>query len=121
MAIVVVYGTLKAKGSRGQVLQGAKFLGSFKSSPEYTMYNIGSYPAIAKRGSTEIVCEAYETDDEALLSRLDGIEGVSFGLYSKQDMDTPYGKGLVYVAGPELEKDITNYQLEEIVTGEWPC
>jgi gamma-glutamylcyclotransferase (GGCT)/AIG2-like uncharacterized protein YtfP len=71
---VFVYGTLRTRESRNHVMRDADFMGMYKSLPLYTMYDLGSFPAISEGGKTKIVGELYEVDDYTL-EVLDMIEG----------------------------------------------
>lgn len=73
---IFVYGSLrKGLGLHSVLNQGnGTFVGTFTSHPKYNLHNLGPFPGLSKNGSTAIVGEIYEVDDNLLL-RLDGIEG----------------------------------------------
>ena len=74
MTKVFVYGSLrKGHGNHG-LLHSAKFLRQDITSPEFTMYDLGAFPAVTTEGGTAIHGELYEVDDETF-QRLDILEG----------------------------------------------
>ena len=72
--LIFVYGTLKTRKSRNNILSNSEYLGIFKSLPKYTMVNLGSFPGIFEGGNTSISGEIYRVSEE-VLHQLDLIEG----------------------------------------------
>ena len=72
--LIFVYGTLKTRQSRNNILSNSEYLGIFKSLPKYTMVNLGSFPGIFEGGNTSISGEIYRVSEE-VLHQLDLIEG----------------------------------------------
>jgi gamma-glutamylcyclotransferase (GGCT)/AIG2-like uncharacterized protein YtfP len=69
-----VYGTLREGQSRNNVFRDADYLGVKETKPYYTMYSLGSFPALTTIGNTEIVGEVYKVSDYTL-EVCDMIEG----------------------------------------------
>ena len=82
---VFIYGTLKKGQCRGHVLSEQKSLGKAETTPEYTLFDCGAYPALVNTGSTSIQGELYEVDEKCL-NILDRIEGAPF-LYQLQKVN----------------------------------
>lgn len=72
--LVFVYGTLKRNHYNHEVMKQAKgiHIKDAVTAPEYTMLNLGAFPAVLTRGDTAISGEVYEVDN---LDRLDQLEG----------------------------------------------
>lgn len=72
---VFVYGTLMRDLGNHRYLTSSEFLGEATSAPQYTMVDVGGYPAIFETGTTPIKGELYEVNEHTL-ARLDRLEGV---------------------------------------------
>jgi gamma-glutamylcyclotransferase (GGCT)/AIG2-like uncharacterized protein YtfP len=70
---IFVYGTLLCGGSNHGCLDGARFLRQGKTRPEFTLYDLGEYPAMVSGGKTTIYGELYEVSSE-VRQRLDALE-----------------------------------------------
>lgn len=70
---VAVYGSLKAGRHNHGYLKTARFIGRFRTPPEYTMIDLGPYPAVIPEGHTAIEVEIYEVGSDTLKS-LDELE-----------------------------------------------
>lgn len=97
---VGVYGTLKRSGYNSFLLEDSKFLGSFLSEPNYTLYDLGAFPAVVAEGDTAIFFEVYEVDEQTLqqLNRLEGFlgEGNPFNFYDRMEINSPFGAVSIY-------------------------
>jgi gamma-glutamylcyclotransferase (GGCT)/AIG2-like uncharacterized protein YtfP len=99
MHLLFVYGTLKKGCSRSSVLESSRFIGVAKTTPNYKLYDCGTYPALVEnmefRHAGDCVRdqqtlnqhlgvwgELYEVGD-SILHRLDQIESVDVGLYKR--------------------------------------
>jgi gamma-glutamylaminecyclotransferase len=71
--LVAVYGSLKSGRHNHGYLRTAKFVGRFRTAPEYTMIDLGAYPAILPGGSTAIDVEIYAVDADTIKA-LDTLE-----------------------------------------------
>ena len=93
--LLFVYGTLKAGCSNHRHLADQKFVGTARTVPGYTLYELGGYPAIAPHvGDREGVAgEVWAVSDEAL-RWLDEFEGVHEGLYRREPipLQTPFAE-----------------------------
>lgn len=109
---VAVYGSLRKGLHNHSYLKNAKYIGSYYSLPEYTLYSLGSYPGLKLNGSTSVMFEVYEvTQDEA--KDIDSLEGVDYELYVKQSVTTPYGKCCLYI----YNKNVDNKEV--VKHGNW--
>ena len=75
MHLLFVYGTLKKGCSRSSVMESSRFIGVAKTTPNYKLYDCGTYPALVASENGGVWGELYEVDD-SVMSRLDQIEGV---------------------------------------------
>ena len=74
---VFVYGSLKRGFANDFFLRASStiFLGEAKTKPEYTLYDLGSFPGMVEGGHTAVIGEAYEVSSWTL-GWLDKLEGV---------------------------------------------
>jgi gamma-glutamylcyclotransferase (GGCT)/AIG2-like uncharacterized protein YtfP len=122
-----VYGTLRKKDIRSSFLENSKYLGEFVTQPKYSLYNLGSFPAITKDGDTAIIGEVYEIADADTLRQIDLIEGhPNFYTRLPIDLDFAQSKEIVNNFSQTdidceayflLSRDMNNY--EKIITGDW--
>jgi len=110
---VFVYGTLKRGHSNSILLANATFLGECATSPEYTMYSYGAFPAVVNHGNTPVKGEVYEVNQE-VMEDLDRLEGHP-RWYVREIIKTPFGDAWIYLM-PEhrLENGA-----EVVELGEW--
>jgi gamma-glutamylcyclotransferase (GGCT)/AIG2-like uncharacterized protein YtfP len=101
--LLFVYGTLKAGYPNHHLLKTATFVADYSTEREYTMHNLGSYPAIVPSGNTRIIGELYLVDGETLVN-IDALEGYP-GWYDRIVITTPKGEALVYTMTPLQVKD----------------
>lgn len=92
--LVAVYGSLKQGFGNHRLLEGSKLLGHTETRPEWTMYNLGAFPALMKGGNTQIFIEVYEVSDETF-EDLDCLEGYP-KFYTREVIDTKYGDAWIY-------------------------
>ncbi len=97
---VFVYGTLKCGGHNHRLLEKDTFLGEHRTPPRYTMYSLGSFPAVTRRGNTAIRGEVYRISKQTF-ARLDRLEGYP-SFYNRVLIDTRYGKAWMYVMDDAL-------------------
>lgn len=74
MTKVFVYGTLLRDDYNHRHLDGARFICEAMTPPCFELRHLGGFPAMLERGSTSVVGEVYEVDDD-ILRRLDRLEG----------------------------------------------
>ena len=117
--LVAVYGSLRKSMSNNLILMSSKFIGTFHSEPEYTMYNINNmFPGVTKEGYTSIVMEVYEID-KAVEEKLNRLEGYSENnensdnFYDRTIINTPYGNAYLYI----FNDDTTHF--EKVESGDW--
>lgn len=79
--LLFVYGTLKSNHKANYLLNSSQFVGLAKTYPEYSLYSLGSYPALIEDPEgMSITGEIYEISDN-VKEDLDVYEGVKYGLY----------------------------------------
>lgn len=116
---VVVYGSLRKGLHNHRLLETSKYLGEFESEPEFNLYSVGeSYPGLVPGGTTSVIMEVYEVDDEVAenVDTLEGYYGDEFpedNFYNKVKMDTPYGEASSY----HYNEDVSDLHLVE--SGDW--
>lgn len=94
---VFVYGTLMKGHQNNFFLQNDVFLGYGETKPEYTLYDLGHFPAMIEGGDTSVKGEIYEVDPRTV-EWLDKLEGVADGLYEKKEITLiDGGKVLTYI------------------------
>jgi len=105
--LVSVYGSLlKERGNHGVIGQyipkgKAKFLGEALTKAEFAMCDLGSFPGLSTNGENKIHTEVYALDDDAFSSvrMLEGYSEDGNGMYDELEIDTPYGKSVIYIYG----------------------
>lgn len=83
--LVFVYGTLKRGCSNHHYLTGQKFVGETRTVPGFRLYSLGGFPGMVPQpdDQTGVVGEVWSVDAPALV-RLDGLEGLSEGMYRRE-------------------------------------
>jgi gamma-glutamylaminecyclotransferase len=112
---VFVYGTLKKGFWNNPLLKGCEFFGGAATVPTYSMISVSHavitlFPVIRpNENGKRVAGEIYTVDDE-VLERLDRLEGVLKGMYSREliDVTVPLANGerlpskaFIHVAGPD--------------------
>lgn len=94
---IFVYGTLReGEGNWAWALQGrSKKLGEETLPADYTMVSLGGFPAVSLDGSSPVVGEVYEVDDEVFQS-IERLEGYP-SLYDRVEVQTKYGAAWMYI------------------------
>lgn len=122
--LLCAYGTLRdGKGNWSYLLKGnSELLGTFKTSPNFTMFgkNAG-FPVLVDKGGTAIECDVFKISSNDVLKRVHSLEGCT-GIpghkdnwYDVQYIDTPYGKGIIYI-----QHDLERFNEEGIIkSGNW--
>ncbi len=75
MTILFVYGSLIQGESNHGLLSRARFIGEATTVKRYTLYDLGSFPAMARMGTGAVRGELYDVDNSTLAS-VDRLEGV---------------------------------------------
>jgi gamma-glutamylaminecyclotransferase len=85
MTRIFVYGTLKTGGSNHDFLAGQRLLGAGRTRPEFRLHELDGYPGMIRSPAQgrSIEGEIWEVDPHCL-ARLDDLEGVGSGLYSRE-------------------------------------
>jgi gamma-glutamylaminecyclotransferase len=107
-----VYGTLRRGEAGHGLLRGARLLGEAKTEPEFTLLDMGEWPAVVEGGRTAVAGELYEVD-EALLLELDRYEDVP-DLYLRVERVVGGAPALIYVLRAEHGRGRL-----EISSGDW--
>lgn len=107
--LVAVYGTLKRGCGNNDVMKMAngKYIRSYWTDGEFTMYSLGGFPAITLGGKQSIHVELWDVETIAPLDTLEGWYGPNdpTNMYQRTLIHTPIGPALIY------------YMLEEKVKG----
>ena len=109
--LVSVYGSLlKERGNHGVIGEyipkgQAKFLGEALTEAKFSMSDLGSFPGLSMNGDNKIHTEVYALDDEAFRSvrMLEGYSEDGNGMYDELEIDTPYGKSVIYIYGYDFK------------------
>ena len=109
---IFVYGTLRrGQHANARMLSGATFVRSARTTPKYTMLDLGGFPGIRVGGSTAILGDIYEAD-EPTVAALDRYEGVP-RLYVREWVYVLGGVCEAYVlARPHPEANV-------VASGDW--
>ena len=110
---LLLYGTLRrGQHANARMLSGAAFVGAARTTPDYTMLDLGGFPGIRVGGSTAILGDVYEAD-EPTVAALDRYEGVP-RLYTREVVMTMgVGPCWAYVlARPHPEANV-------VASGDW--
>ena len=102
---VFVYGSLKMDFGNYPVMQGAggRFLGLGKTKPNYTLVNMGYFPAVLGWGTTAVKGQVFEVDS---LDNLDSLEGHPH--FYKRERVHMEGYGLVWMYVLNEEEGVTD-------------
>jgi len=98
---VFVYGTLLRGEVNHHLLAGAEFLGPHRTDACFTLYDLGAYPGLSRRGSTAVAGEVFRVDD-AGMRQLDRLEDYP-RLYDRLLIPSPYGRAWIYVYRGRLQ------------------
>ncbi len=82
--LIFVYGTLMRDGCRAGVMTEQQFIGAARTAAAYRLYDCGSYPGLIKADDGLSIEGELWSVDAACLRRLDQIEAVDEGLYSRE-------------------------------------
>ena len=93
--LVFCYGSLKRGFHNHHLLNQSKYLGDHVTEAEFTMYDLGSYPAITENGHSAIHGEVYD-DAPNTFNNLDVLEGYP-EFYNRIQIMTSFGFVWVYV------------------------
>jgi gamma-glutamylcyclotransferase (GGCT)/AIG2-like uncharacterized protein YtfP len=114
--LIAVYGSLRKDMGNDHLLSDSKYLGTFKSVPEFSLYSLGYYPGLKANGNTSVVMEVYEVNDK-VAQRIDNLEGYNSNkpatFYDKIPIETPWGIASVYI----YVNDIPEERL--VKSGDW--
>ena len=95
-----VYGTLMRGEANHRLLANSRFIGAAMTAPEFTLVNMGAYPAMVEDGTSSVKGEVYEVNAKTLVE-LDSLE--NHPIYYKRRMITLADGRLVlaYIMPPE--------------------
>ena len=117
--LVGVYdGLRKFCKSHYPYMEGATYLGTYYTEPDYTMYYLSpEYPGVKLDGSESILLEIYEVTKD-ILHNIDYFEGVCstqkfMNIYNRVNIDTPFGPTWIY----EYNRVVVNRP--KIYSGDW--
>lgn len=110
--LVAVYGTLRKGCEYHFILEDSVYKGTEVLKGEYTMIDLGAYPAILLEGNTPITVEVYEVD-ELVFGRLDDLE-IYPDFYNRIQVKTSVGMAWIYFLN-----DDANRTSRPINSGDW--
>lgn len=110
MAFLFVYGTLKKGFSAHRILKQspAAFLGEAKTTPDYHLYDVGSFPGLIFDDSCDggVHGELYQIP-EAAFKNLDRYECVNTGLFRREEIELEDGaKAQAYIFNSNVENAV---------------
>ncbi len=95
MQRVFVYGTLRRHELNHHLLRNATYAGIYRTTAEYTLWDLGWYPAAVQPGNTALIGEVY-TVCAAQLAALDALEAYPYE-YTRRMIATSYGNAWIYL------------------------
>lgn len=101
--------------SNHEFLKGAEFVCETRTKPEFSLYDLGQYPAAVKNGTTSITGELYNVNDD-MLKRLDTLEGYPT-FYTRKHIKLENGDNVIIYLLPE--KFALKLSRGEITSGDW--
>ena len=117
---VAIYGNLMSTYEKNSILVGlkAKLLGEYDSEPDFSMYTDGVEPFLTNDGRQSIRMEVYEIEKEKVIElnrikQYKGPEHTKTNLFNPKPINTPYGKGLIYLYNKDIKK------LEKMKVSNW--
>lgn len=82
--LLFVYGTLKRGGCNHALIAGQKFVAEARTLPVFRMFDLGGYPGIAHANpGLRVAGELWHVSTECL-ARLDALEGLDEGEYTRE-------------------------------------
>ena len=93
--LVFVYGTLRRGEENHRLLVQETMLGEVVTAREFTMIDLGDYPAVVQYGTYAIVGEVYKIAGDTL-AKLDELEEYP-EYYQRTIISTRYGDAWMYV------------------------
>jgi gamma-glutamylcyclotransferase (GGCT)/AIG2-like uncharacterized protein YtfP len=120
LSLLFVYGTLRRNEVNHHLLAGARYCGTFVTSPQYRMVDLGAYPGVVKNGATPIEGEVYLVNKQQMTD-LDRLEGYPHA-YGREKIVTPWGKAWIYLYRGNLKGGVVipdGVWRETIVRSRW--
>jgi gamma-glutamylaminecyclotransferase len=71
---IFVYGTLRPGQPNHRLLGRSEWLGTFRTTPRFTLADLGAFPAMIDGGDTSVIGDLFAVDRETLRA-LDYLEG----------------------------------------------
>jgi gamma-glutamylcyclotransferase (GGCT)/AIG2-like uncharacterized protein YtfP len=93
--LLFVYGTLMRGQPAHRLMRGARLLGRVTTPPDFTLYDLGPYPAAVRRGHGRVHGELYAVPT-TLLRRLDAYEHCPRE-YQRAIIPTAQGPAWIYL------------------------
>lgn len=110
--LLLVYGTLRPGEPAHGLLVAARPHGPARTEPCFELLHLEAYPGLARGGSTSVVGELYEVDEDTLLE-LDAYEGVP-ELYRRERVRLDDGREVVAYVLVHAPPDAVR-----IASGDW--
>ena len=97
---IMAYGTLMQGEPNHHLLANSRFLGEASTAPEFTLVNMGAYPAMVEDGTTAVKGEVYEVN-AITLAELDSLEGAPV-FYKRRMITLANGRRVIaYIMMPQ--------------------
>lgn len=117
---IAVYGSLR-RGEynyKGQELDTQTYLGTFETEPIFSLYSSGSYPCLKEGGTTSIVMDVFEVDEDTFkgVNQLEGYRGAEFeatNFYNRKMIATPFGEAAYFVFNDSVKS------MPRVESGDW--
>ena len=110
--LVFVYGSLRRGQRHHRLLDGCRLLGVHRTTPAYTMVDLGAYPGVFEGGQTPVTGEVYRVS-RARLGALDRFEGCP-AHYRRAALATPWGAAWIYLLAHSVRRP-----LRQVAGGDW--
>lgn len=116
--LIAVYGSLLEGLHNHRLISDAHYVGDFTTDGFFTMYDLGSFPAITSTGNSTIEMSVYAVNEKEAkdVDRLEGYEGENSNnnFYEKGTIVTPFGTAFYYyMKGSKLQDS------EVVESGDW--
>lgn len=111
--IIFVYGTLRHGGGLNFKLDNGRFVGSYKTKPLYTLYDVG-HPCLVKGGTTRVSGDLYEIEDLGQIIHVHNMETRAGYSLEPVKLQGFRKKAFAYLQTPEK-----GWPTKVVASGDW--